>query len=973
MIITLDEVATELLVNAISAAGRWLGTAATASRHGRGAAGADLAVARWSETYRLTGRIPELSGLPSQSEDRLRTLLEGNAAQAAVQELLAVRLTDGSNANAATARQAFVLTLATADDPEISARAEALADYYDDEISRLVGHLADGPILAQIRSEALSGRMISVLHAIERHTAALSARPAPRTESDFLTRYRAHVVEQHGKLEPPDFERRRRVPIADIHVPTMIHEERHPERGRLALDTEPPSMTVWELADRLDRTVLLGDPGGGKTTASTVLMHHFASDARQRIPFLVTLRNFAAEDPPARSVVGFIEHELETLYQCPAPPGSVELLLLTGRAVVIFDGLDELLDSSRRADVATRIERFCAEYPLAPTLVTSRVIGYDQARLDESQFTAYRLGGFRNEHVAEYARKWFALDEGAHPDDADAFISESEGVPDLRSNPLLLSLICILYRGEGSLPRNRAEVYEQCANLLFRRWDARRHIHQNLRAGRLIEPALRHLAAYLASRADTEYSVPERELIAVTSAFLHGKGFESYEEALDAACEFIEFCRGRLWVFSDTGTATNGARLYGFTHRTFMEYFAAAQLAYDSDTPEKLANTIAPHIARGEWEVVGELAVQIKDRTSTDGADRFYKTLLGERRRRSAAGRSHILQFLARSLRSVDPSPQVTRELTGEIVNFLFASKPNSTVHELPLAWLLGSCTTCAPVVDDEISRLLEIMISSEDEDAHRNGLLLGGSLYVALWGNWGERGPSLPYSSPLFIFWSQRASKNVVRHRDHYIAAAEKQCNMMILALRHNLITIDRAFKICQGPYPLLTDQPMGIFGWVHGAYLSSELHLLITEGGGDSRGIMSLRETGEYVARHPAPPWTSKRTAFWSDYKLTGMSTALNSVDPMAYLGATFILLISAESEGGAGVSAFNFGAYVAASRQIYAYVQRRYRGAEEAELPYLPVPEEFSQVFRDWAAGKVNFIGPARLPAGPGRPAA
>ena len=30
-------------------------------------------------------------------------------------------------------------------------------------------------------------------------------------------------------------------------------------------------------------------------------------------------------------------------------------------------------------------------------------------------------------------------------------------VRDLRSNPLLLSLMCILYRGEGSLPRNRAE------------------------------------------------------------------------------------------------------------------------------------------------------------------------------------------------------------------------------------------------------------------------------------------------------------------------------------------------------------------------------------------------------------------------------------------------------------------------------------------------------------------------------------
>ena len=50
-----------------------------------------------------------------------------------------------------------------------------------------------------------------VLDAIERHTAALSARPNERTEASFLTSYRRHVVDHHGKLEPPDFERRHRV------------------------------------------------------------------------------------------------------------------------------------------------------------------------------------------------------------------------------------------------------------------------------------------------------------------------------------------------------------------------------------------------------------------------------------------------------------------------------------------------------------------------------------------------------------------------------------------------------------------------------------------------------------------------------------------------------------------------------------------------------------------------------------------
>jgi len=101
-------------------------------------------------------------------------------------------------------------------------------------------------------------------------------------------------------------------------------------------------------------------------------------------------------------------------------------------------------------------------------------------------------------------------------------------------------------------------------------------------------------------------------------------------------------------VFTDTGTSGTGEALYSFTHRTFLEYFAAAHLAYGCDSPEVLARTLAPHVARHEWDVVGELAVQIKDRASDGGEQRIYTALLGERRKRSVAGRGGILEFPAR-------------------------------------------------------------------------------------------------------------------------------------------------------------------------------------------------------------------------------------------------------------------------------------------------------------------------------------
>jgi hypothetical protein len=271
-----SDLVTGALVNAIAVAGRRLSVAIGSQPRRRREH--DVTVARWFETYALTGRPP---AVPPE----LAGMLRGDEVQAALQELLAARLTDAPEAEAMLARQALALTLGPL--PVLA----ALVDYYDDEICALVARLQadDRPLLTQIRSDAFSTRMISILRAIERHTAALTSRPDHRTEADFLARYRRHVTEQHGKLEPPDFDRRRRVPIADIYVPAAIFEDLYPERAVVSRSAPDPA-DVWKLADRLDRTVLLGDPGGGKTTAANVLLHHFGSRADGRVPFLVTLR-----------------------------------------------------------------------------------------------------------------------------------------------------------------------------------------------------------------------------------------------------------------------------------------------------------------------------------------------------------------------------------------------------------------------------------------------------------------------------------------------------------------------------------------------------------------------------------------------------------------------------------------------------------------------------------------------------------
>ena len=143
------------------------------------------------------------------------------------------------------------------------------------------------------------------------------------------------------------------------------------------------------------------------------------------------------------------------------PEGAFERALATGQFVLVFDGLDELLDVPRRQEMSTLLENFAHRFPQARIVVTSRAAGYSEAQLDPDLFASAFITPFDNDQVGEYVRRWFALESDALPDTIamtaqtpseriDRFLKESEEVAELRSNPLLLALMCLLYAGKGT-------------------------------------------------------------------------------------------------------------------------------------------------------------------------------------------------------------------------------------------------------------------------------------------------------------------------------------------------------------------------------------------------------------------------------------------------------------------------------------------------------------------------------------------
>lgn len=212
----------------IALTSRRLGTAAAALRGRRRRR--DLDLARWLDTYQIVEPPPDICALPAGAgtgvtEAEIASALHGAEVHGVLHELLAARLSGAAEADVEHVRAAFTLTVSAAiPSPHAAGLAGRLFGYYDSEISGLVTRLRNArpDLLREVRADAFGARMVAVMQAIERHVEALSARPSLEGEADFLVRYRRHVTEHHGMLEPPDFERRHRVPVDDLYVSPCI-------------------------------------------------------------------------------------------------------------------------------------------------------------------------------------------------------------------------------------------------------------------------------------------------------------------------------------------------------------------------------------------------------------------------------------------------------------------------------------------------------------------------------------------------------------------------------------------------------------------------------------------------------------------------------------------------------------------------------------------------------------------------------
>lgn len=403
------------------------------------------------------------------------------------------------------------------------------------------------------------------------------------------------------------------------------------------------------------RCVVIGNPGVGKSTMTQHLVHRLSiadDPASTYAPLVISCKDV----PNAEGNAFILDHIVRSLresLQLDIQKEVINDLATLGRIFVIFDGVDEIINITRRQNFVRTVEAFANRYPLIPILITARRVGYSKARLNPKEFTLYELDDFSDSQVTEYTHKWFSVTERSEHE-REAFLRETENVPDVRTNPLMLSLLCVLYRARGYIPRNRRTVYESCADLLFQRWDAMRHIEQPVDHRQYGTRLMQELALFFYKSQAAQAGVQERQLRKLISQFLTDTASVDEYDARSRAQDFLDFCADRAWLLSYQGTDSSDQRLFGFTHRTFMEYFAAEAIVRRSRSIEEIAQEVAKAYELDASSVLADVIFQCADDKYDGGAKEIVAGLMEKSR---SLGRQHEAKYIALCLRIMNSAP----------------------------------------------------------------------------------------------------------------------------------------------------------------------------------------------------------------------------------------------------------------------------------------------------------------------------
>ena len=378
---------------------------------------------------------------------------------------------------------------------------------------------------------------------------------------------------RRSRLRPLLWDSTIQLPIEQVYTRLKIVS-----RGKLASQIKDNDVNVFDIFKVPDigedvMTIVEGSPGIGKTTFCLKLAYDWAhgnipsecSFPKFEFVFLLKCRDIDGDIMEAISEQLLprdmdMEKSVEKLLHFMKDIHKQERLML-----IILDGLDELPEQSRHhVDelLHRRILPFCF------VLATTRQERGIEVRKSVVFDIHLEIKGYTESDAIAYVRRHFeTIDQSLKGERLIEEMEQNTFLHALRSNPLNLLLLCVVYEDyEGKLPTSRTELYQVIVRCLLRRYCAKRNLpapEDDSALEKKFEKEILALGelAWLCLLSD-RYGFRENELVEFERKYpglvARELGLLYKEESLKRLKPQHEYC---------------------FLHKTFQEYVAAAYIA----------------------------------------------------------------------------------------------------------------------------------------------------------------------------------------------------------------------------------------------------------------------------------------------------------------------------------------------------------------------------------------------------------
>ena len=360
-----------------------------------------------------------------------------------------------------------------------------------------------------------------------------------------------------------------------------------------------------QVANSKQYLMLLGAPGVGKSTflrkvGLEALKGKNGNFEHICVPVYLELKNFKEDEI---DIVALITNEFE-ICGFPHPEELTRTALDLGDLLVLFDGLDEVPRSNVN-NVIDKIRDFVDRYNQNRFIASCRIAAYKGGF---TRFTEVEMADFDDSQIQDYIKNWFASTPDPHRHQLDESMetadrcwtmlnaSEHSATKELARNPLLLTLLCMVYDNSQTLPRNRAVLYEKALDVFLEEWAAEKRVHRGASMNLYLDIAdEKRMLSEIAEKNFEENRLffSKGELITQIREF--GEGNANTPETFNAP-KILDT------ILIDQGLFVERVRnSYSFSHLTFQEYLTAKYIVRDT---RSIRGLVKKHLHNEQWREV---------------------------------------------------------------------------------------------------------------------------------------------------------------------------------------------------------------------------------------------------------------------------------------------------------------------------------------------------------------------------------